>query len=279
MNAERRGSVRRCGAHLIVAAVLGVVLALPADASSVVPMSVPTLADHAGQVIVGDVASTRSYWAQDPRRIETEIAFEDVEYLKGRLAHSGSTFRLIVPGGTVGRTSERLAGAPTFAAGERWLLFLLPQYKTHPVVGIWQGAFRIESDAEGIERVYDAGGRPIAGLSAAGFARVVRPGGGSAGEHLVGTHNAWLRPAAARGGQAEPMAYEDFVRLIEPMLLGSKDYELAEPAGRRVLVQYHSVPLRPSPGQADARRSGQALRQAGALPREGAAQHRGADEP
>jgi hypothetical protein len=242
-------------------------------------MSVPTLADHAGQVIAGDVASARSYWAKDPRRIETEIVFEQVEYLKGRLAQSGPTFRLIVPGGTVGRTSERLAGAPTFAVGERWLLFLLPQYKTYPVVGIWQGAFRIERDAEGTERIYDASGRTIAGLSAEGFVQVVRPGDGSAGRHLVGAHNARLSPAAARGGQAEPLTYEDFVRLIRPTLRGSKDYELAEPAGRRVLVQYHSVPLRPGPTQADGWRSGQALREAAALPRGGAAHGRGADGP
>ena len=47
-----------------------------------------------------------------------------------------------------------MASAPAFAAGEKWILFLLPTYKTFPVVGLSHGAFRVPTDTDGVERVF-----------------------------------------------------------------------------------------------------------------------------
>ncbi|MDA1008735.1 MAG: hypothetical protein O2800_07020 [Planctomycetota bacterium] len=32
---------------------------------------------------------------------------------------------------------------------ERWMFFLLPEWRVHPCVGIWQGAFRFEETSTG----------------------------------------------------------------------------------------------------------------------------------
>ncbi|MFQ5496104.1 MAG: hypothetical protein ACE5EX_12070, partial [Phycisphaerae bacterium] len=129
-------------------------LSRPARATTVVPMTLATIADHAGQVILADITVVRSAWADNPRRIETTITLSPVEYLKGAPGTaSASTFTLIVPGGTVGDTQMRITGAPDFRVGDRWMLCLLPTYKTHPVVGVSRGAFKIVSDDRGVQRV------------------------------------------------------------------------------------------------------------------------------
>ncbi len=246
------------------------------QASTVAPMSVATLADHAGQVIVGRVTAVRSYWASDPRRIESEVTLEGVEYLKGRLADSTDRFTLVVPGGEVDKTRMTICDAPELRVGEKWLLFLLPTYHTHPVVGIYQGAFLIKPDADDIERVVSrAEGREInvAGVGSDGFVQYAATSApADPHESLQGADN--MRLVTPRAQAAAPVAYTDFVAQLAPVLAASRDHQLTVPAGRPVVVKYRAVPLKPSPmeqrRQAE-KRSGQPappLRGAGAaLPR------------
>lgn len=226
-----------------------------AVASTVVPMNASTLAGHAGQVIVGEVASVRSYWADAPRRIETRVFFEKVTYLKGRLADSTERFSLVVPGGTVGEMRMRVCGAPEFRPGERHVLFLLPSYKTFPTVGLWQGAFRLIPDADGVGRVYQQG-VAVTGFDAEGFVRFASGARPSAHEHLIAGDRARLAaplpsPATA---SAEAMRYEDLAAYLKPILEASRDHKLTEPAGKRVRVELRPVPLRVAPA---ARHGGQ----------------------
>lgn len=218
------------------------------EASSVVPMTLATMSDHAGQVIVGEVTQVRSYWAESPRRIETEVTFQNVEYLKGSLPDSSSIFRLIVPGGTVGEMRMQVCGAPTFAVGEKWVLFLLPTYKTFPVVGLHQGEMRVYRDVDGEERVGNAFHMPIDGVDSQGFIRVAgqRPGE-LPHPHARAEHGVRLKEVAPRAGvPARGMTYEEFLATVQPLLDRSKDHHLTEPAGRRILVRYSAVPLKPS---------------------------------
>ncbi|MFH0982072.1 MAG: hypothetical protein V2A79_11080 [Planctomycetota bacterium] len=220
--------------------------ASPAAASTVVPMNLESLADHAGQVIVGQVAAVRSYWVDGPRRIESEIAFEQVEYLKGGLRDAAPTFTLTVPGGTVGEVHIEVCCAPSFATGDKWVLFLLPTYKTFPVAGLYQGAFLVRPDAQGIERVYHVrhgNPEPIAGFDAQGFGQVAGPQGGSAHEHLVGATNARMRPLSESNAPRAVMSYAAFLARIRPVLASSKDHLLTEPAGRPEGGLYRSTPL------------------------------------
>lgn len=223
----------------------------PASGSIVVPMDLPTLADHAGQVLVGEVVSAESYWAEHPRRIETRLSLARVDYLKGRLPDATDAFTLVVPGGTVGETTMRLADAPAFAVGERWVLFLLPEYRTFPTVGIAQGAFRVATDRDGTARVFDAAHNPVTGVDAEGAVQIAQARAATPADRLVSATSVRVAPAAADPA-ATALTYDEFVTLIRPVLDRSRDHHLTQPAGRRVLVRYEPRPLVPAPGAAAA---------------------------
>ncbi len=221
--------------------------ATPALGSTVLPMDLPTVADHAGQVIVGRVASVRSYRTDAQRGIETEVVFEEVEYLKGALADSTDSFRLIVPGGEVDGLRMELCGAPSFEVGQKWVLCLLPTYRTFPVVGLFQGAFLVRPDADGVEWVgYAHHGAfvPITGVDAAG--NVVRGDGhgrGGLNDYLLEAVNILPTEPSAPRGPTSAMTYDEFVARLRPILAASRNHRLSEPAGRRVVVQGGAVPL------------------------------------
>ena len=247
-----RRTVRRISyclaALLCVFALVGTV-----HASTVVPMTVETLADHAGQVIVGTVSSVRSYWADNPRRIESEVTFGQVEYLKGALPDARDEFTLIVPGGTVGEMSLAVCCAPQFNVKEKWLLFLLPSYKTFPVVGLYQGSFIVQADADGIERVshrrHDVL-EPVTGVGTEGFVQYSVNHDSSVHDHLQAAHSLRLKEGSASTPATPALTYAEFVDLLRPILAASRDHELTQPAGQRVLLEYtRAVPLRPSAWQ------------------------------
>jgi hypothetical protein len=212
-------------------------------------MDLPTMADHAGQVIVGTVDGVRSYWAGEPRRIESEITLKDVRYLKGAWDGAGETFTLVVPGGTMGDITARLADAPVLKAGETWVLFVLPTCKTHPVVGLHQGAFRVVRGADGVERVQTAGGRAIVDMDAAGRVETVRPARRDVRAQLVAEHGVRVRPPTATEARAG-MELDAFVARLRPTLAGSRDHGLAGPAGKRVAGARRAVPLRVAENEA-----------------------------
>lgn len=226
-------------------------------ASTVEAMSLGTLADLSGQVLIGEIASVRSFWAENPRRIETEITFRNVTFLKGRLTDSGDTFSLIVPGGTVGDTSMRICCAPQFKTGTRHLLFLLPTYKTFPTAGLDQGAFEIVRDSAGVDRVYQGALRPVTGIDNDGFvllggARRVDPH-----RHLAEANGAVIRAIdrTQAGESAAGMSLADFIACVQPILNASREHRLTEPAGRRELVELRAVPLKEAAGAAERRQT------------------------
>ncbi len=215
-------------------------------ASSVVPMTLETMSDYAGQVITGTIVSVSSYEADEPRRIESEITLAQVEYLKGALPDSTETFTFIVPGGTVGQTHLHIGGAPIFRVGEDWILFLLPTYKTFPVVGLSHGALRIVPDANGVQRVVSASFNPLTGIGKKGFATFAgdaATGTGGTAANLIEATNVRVTITNAQKPSVQGIALEDFLALLQPILDNSMDHNLTEPAGRRVLVQYTPVPL------------------------------------
>jgi hypothetical protein len=219
-----------------------------AAASTVLPMSIHTLSDHAGQAFVGRVSAVQSYWAGDPKRIVSAVTFSQVDYLKGRSLDATDTFTLIAPGGTVGSTRARVCCAPVFDVGDKWVLLLLPSYKTHPVVGLYQGAFLVRPDDQGVERVHRRRHgvlEPVAGLDTEGFVQVTRPTRVSAHDRLVSaTHVRLVPPPTARSGAAKAMRLDDFLAAIRPVLAASRDHELTGPAGRPERGPLVAVPMR-----------------------------------
>ncbi len=248
------GSAERTWVLVLTAALVMSVLGAPAVASSVAPMTVPEMADWAGQVVVGQVASVRSYWADNPSRIETEVTLTNLGYLKGVHTGASETFSMIVPGGTVGELQMQVCCAPKLEQGQKWLLFVLPTYKTFPVVGLYRGAFQIKIDQDGIERVFSSAAEPVLGIEAGGAVLVRdvsrhRPAGASTQlEELAAiSQNARINLATPERQPLEAVSFEAFVTQIQPMLDQSVNHQLTAPAGRRVLVEYHASTLKPSP--------------------------------
>lgn len=211
------------------------------SASSVVEMSLPEMADHAGQAIVGVVRSIDSYWADEPKRIESRVTFEQVEYLKGALPGADPTFELIVPGGTVGQTRMQLCCAPQFAVGQKWVLLLLPEYQTFPVVGLYQGAFEVVADPAGVERIAHTrhGVRhPVLGLDQQGFVRVASDTNANPADQNMPAgrikHATGLRVREDGEFAVEPaaMTWVEFSDQLQPILSTSRHHALTLPAGR-----------------------------------------------
>jgi hypothetical protein len=106
---------------LYLAAALAVVTALPAAATSYVPIADAPLTDQAAVVIEGTVVATRAQTASGRPRTEHTVRVESV--LKGSVA--GDTVRVQVLGGdTQDGASLRVWGAPALAVGDRTVLFL-----------------------------------------------------------------------------------------------------------------------------------------------------------
>lgn len=217
-----------------------------AHAGTVQRFSLEQIADHAGQVIIGRVADVRSYWASDPRRIESEITFTEVQYLKGALPDSGTTFKLTVPGGTVGDVQMQISSTPQFAVGEKWLLCLLPQYRTFPVVGLFQGAFLIRPDDVGIERLaYQLNRRvvPVVGVDPAGHVLCQSPTTTRPPAIPLAADGVRLLPPPPTA-EPTPLSLDAFSEHFQPILDASRKHHLRAPAGQRVLVDYQAVALR-----------------------------------
>src|SRR5262245_2905321 len=85
------------------------------------PPSVEQLARRAAVIVIGDVVSAVGSWDAARTNISTRVEMAVVETLKGVAAPALSFSQL---GGRVGDLVSMVAGASTFEAGERVLVFL-----------------------------------------------------------------------------------------------------------------------------------------------------------
>lgn len=238
---HRRLLTHTCAAFAICIALL----ASPAFASSVMPMSLPQLADHTGQAFVGTVASVRSYWTGDPKRIESQVTFQQVEYLKGKLPDASDTFELTVPGGEVDGIGMRVTDAPVFEPGQKWILLILPTYRTFPVSGLYQGAFRVVLDKAGKERIATGPHnhlQQVLAIDDSGFIQMRSEHQLQAADHLRESDGVTLAPDTTLPRQA--MSLDAFVAQLRPILNASKQHSLTEAAGRRIVESARAVPLK-----------------------------------
>ena len=105
----------------LAAAAFALVTALPAAATSYVPIADAPLTDQAAAVIEGTVLSTRALTNSGRPRSEHTVRVERV--LKGSVA--GDSVRVQVLGGDAADgASLRVWGAPELAVGDRTVLFL-----------------------------------------------------------------------------------------------------------------------------------------------------------
>lgn len=143
-------------------ALASALLSQPAYPTTVVPLSLDQMVERADVVFVGEVVDRQSVWSEtrDGRGIVTHVTFNVLRVLKGQL---GLRTELTFQGGRIGQETEEIDGMPAFRIGDRDVLFVSPNKNAvSPLVGFWQGRFRVVRDAatgESLVRTFD--GNPV----------------------------------------------------------------------------------------------------------------------
>ncbi len=141
------GPMRKVGfalcAILVVAGTVG---------AQVIPMGFAEIVSSAEAVVVAEAIDTRAEWVTtgSSRVIVTRVTFRVRDTLKG-------TQRVLLPleflGGTVGNIRQTVSGVPTFAVGDRAVLFVSGARAASPIVGHMQGRFPINTAPDGTDYV------------------------------------------------------------------------------------------------------------------------------
>ena len=125
---------------------MAVLLATATSALTVRKATVMQLTQDASLVVVGKIVSQAAYW--EDGNIYTDVTVAIDQCYKG--SPEGKTLVVKNYGGTVGETSQVVAGAPEFVPGDEVVLFLIS----------WKGEYWIHSIALGeFAIVIDAGER------------------------------------------------------------------------------------------------------------------------
>jgi len=134
-----------------------------AEASTFLAMSREELVAGSAAVVDGRVTQVRSFWNAEHTAILTEALVRVDDVIVGE----APTFvKVLTFGGTVGRMRIEASGFPTFAKGERQLLFLYrePADGSVRVNGYRLGQYRIERGVDGSDvavPMADAGTRLV----------------------------------------------------------------------------------------------------------------------
>ncbi|HUB10020.1 MAG TPA: hypothetical protein VMB50_23655 [Myxococcales bacterium] len=122
-------------------ALAALVAAAPAAASIARALSLDDLAARAEVVVLGRVTAQAPRWTPDHRRIVTRVTVRVEELWKGS---AGATITVLRPGGELDGLGQVVLGEARFAVGELVVLFLVKRGDFYRVVGMSQGAFRVE---------------------------------------------------------------------------------------------------------------------------------------
>lgn len=125
-----------------------VVAALPATASTFLAMDRAEMARSSDAVVVGEVTSVHSSWNADATAIITEAFVKVDETLVGQ-APGMVVVRTF--GGQVGPVVIEALGFPSFAEGQKLVLFLEGAENVARVVGYQQGQYRVITRSDNIE--------------------------------------------------------------------------------------------------------------------------------
>jgi hypothetical protein len=146
--------MRRC----IFAALAALSLSAGVRATTVVAPTFETLVAQADAIVQSEVVDTKARIVpqRDGAPIVTDVYFRIEKVLKGTPA---STLILQFLGGQVGDLGFRVDGVPSFARGDRDVLFAITAAPlVSPIVGMMHGRVRITADAatrQDIVRVFD----------------------------------------------------------------------------------------------------------------------------
>ena len=138
-------SYTRRMARSVFAVVLGVLLAAPAGAITVAPLTFTELVHASALVLYVRVSDVRGQWTEDRQGIESVVTADVLSVFKGS---PGATVTLTLPGGQVGRYRNVLPGAPSLSTGDLAVVFLTARGPRLPITtGLTQGVYRVTVDA------------------------------------------------------------------------------------------------------------------------------------
>jgi len=166
--------LRVCSLVILTATVW---FAANAAAMVVVERDFPDLVQRAEQIIAGTVTEIRRGVVGG-----APITFVTVSGLTMMKGEAGDSITLELYGGGDDEYAVTVPHMPTFTPGEEVLLFVAGNGENvSPIVGVWQGSFRIRFDeALGVRVVTANGGTPIAGI-VDGKVELAAPGGDGGG--------------------------------------------------------------------------------------------------
>ncbi len=145
---------------LLVACICGLCPALT-WATSYPALSFEEIVARADVVFVGDVVDVRPFvvTTRGETIVKTRVVFSVRDAIWGT---TSSLEILEFLGGEVGDLQLSVAEMPTFAVGERRVIFSYRKRSINPVVGFTQGAMRVQPDAAGVDRVMTLDRVPVA---------------------------------------------------------------------------------------------------------------------
>jgi hypothetical protein len=146
----------------VCAAALLMLLSSVAQALTAMPRPFAELVREAEVIVVGTVAGLESDWSADRETIHTTVSLVDLELIKGEVP--SVPYELRLAGGVIGDTAQTYPGMPRLVAGGRYLLFVRGNLREFfPLVGAYQGLYRVLTDPDGVQRVLraDRGDSPV----------------------------------------------------------------------------------------------------------------------
>jgi hypothetical protein len=119
------------------------------------------LVERAEQILSGTVSAVEVSHDASGSPV-THVRFVDLVVLKGTVE---APFTLELYGGSAVNGGVRISGTPRFEVGERAFVFVAGNgRRLCPLVGVWQGLFRVRFDADsGVEVVENHARLPVVG--------------------------------------------------------------------------------------------------------------------
>ncbi len=163
---------RRVRMALLSVVVLG---STATQATTVLPMTFSQVVAGAEVIAIGVVSAVEATWDAEREMPFTEVTVSDIDVVKGQVVNRALTLRFLGGPAPNGLTLE-VSGMPQFAPAQQVVVFSTrDDGRPCPLVGWWQGLYRIVYDAERDARtVVNHAGRPVTAIEGDVGQRVVR---------------------------------------------------------------------------------------------------------
>ena len=154
----------------LLAVVLALCAAASVHATSYAPVTFTELVTKADVIFVGEVTDIRPYpqTTREGTIVKTRVVFRVADPIFGT-SSAFETFDFL--GGEYDGVQMRVAEMPTFAIGDRRVVFARRERSINPIVGFTQGLMRITPDARGVDRIFTLDRSPLAAPESIGASR------------------------------------------------------------------------------------------------------------